>query len=409
MNIRVKPTVSLLCGLLIAAVPVRAGLAQEAPQPLHPSAPANADHAVASQVRHEQIEHKHWKHEYASHHARHTPSHHRYRRHRHYVRHNDADLHGLANQSGGTQIVYGHAIDTQIGPGGRQVVLSNGTATNVQIAAGGTQSVAPGGFASNITVSGHGATQLVAANAQAVGGTLMNGGVQTVSGQAIDTKISPGGRQDIVAGGVSTDAAINGPGATQLVASNARAVASTLSNGGAQIVSGKAAGTKIGLGGRQTVSSGGVATNATVDGAGASQVVLPGGTAVNTNLTAAGTQTVYGTAIGTKLSCCQASQGRVAAPSRQVGEGHSAFLMWSLFSRIPVGQQIKGWGASAGWHVTWSGGVDPVVAKNLYYFGDFEKAARDAVADLNKQGAPIQAVFNDAAHILVLSNGPATK
>lgn len=425
INMWTRPSLGLLCGIFAAAIP-HAGWSQTVPTPANVTATIPHKH---HEYRHEHkaYRHKEYRHEH-HHYYHHSATQH------HWQNESAAASREFAGQPGGTQIVYGQAIGTQVGNGGRQVVSSNGFASSSQIRAGGVQSISPGGTAAGTLVSGAGANQIVSAHATAVGDTLFDGGSQTVFGQAVNTKIGVDGTQTVSAGGVSTNTTTKGTGATQIVSANAKAIGSTISNGGTQTVYGQSTHTQIGPMARQTVSSGGVSTDASAVGSGAAQVVLSGGTAVGTNLASGATQTVYGTSIGAKLGCCAAATSSAPTPqsshpytpanqapnsastpavargpynlqAQPVAATPSAapFVMWSLFKGIPVGQQLASWGQEAGWSVVWSANVDPVTVKNLYYFNGFEQAAQDAINDLNQSGLRLKATFSNDTHTLTIS------
>lgn len=428
VNMWTKPSMGLLCGLFAASIP-HSSWGQTVPAPATVTAPMPHKHHEYRH-RHHVYKHKTYRHDVYHEH------HHNFQQHS-WPSESSTASQDFSGQPGGTQIVYGQAIGTQIGNGGRQVVLSNGFASSARIQAGGVQSISPGGTAAGTLVSGTGANQVVSANATAMGDTLFDGGSQTVFGRAVNTKIGVNGRQIVSAGGVSTNTTTTGEGASQIVSANAQAIGSTVADGGTQTVFGHSTNTQIGAMAKQTISAGGVSTDSSAVGSGAAQVVLPGGTAVGTNLASGATQTVYGTSIGAKLGCCAADTTASAMPTsatshpynleNQISESTSRpavapaapynlqaqpaavapsaepFVMWSLFKGIPVEQQLKSWGQKEGWRVVWSSGVDPVVSKNLYYFDGFEKAAQDAINDLNQEGFGLKATFSEDTHTLTVS------
>lgn len=388
-NKLLKPAVFWFCGVAISVVPLYAGWAQTNSSVCPPSVPEPTHSPIYSPVAHQGHSHHSW--------------HHRRGQRQHRLAHQHVyqvdDVNGLQAQSLGPdmagtqgvseQLVYGHAIGTRIISGGRQTVLSDGVASDVQIEAGGTQTIAPGGTVSDTTVTGAGATQVVSANAQAVGGSFSRGGTQAVYGRAARAQVGLGGKQTVLPGGLATDAVVNGPGSAQIVLSGGVAMHTNLTAGATQTVYGTAIGTTLG-GGRSYSDS----TPQTTAPQATTPTPLTAAPAQNiaspTPLTAATAQNI---AAPTPLTPVAAPQASTPAP----------FMMWSLFSGMKVGPQIQNWGTQAGWHVVWSAGSDPVLPKNHYYFGNFKLAVQNLVADLNKDGMPLQAKFDSTNHILVLN------
>ena len=259
---------------------------------------------------------------------------------------------------------------------------ASGSASDVQIQSGGTQTVAPGGTVSNTTVTGAGASQVISANAQAVGGHFADGGTQTVYGRAAQAQVSLGGKQTVQAGGIATDSMVNGSSASQTILAGGEAVDAHLSAGATQIVYGTAIGTT--LGGSQTNAN---QTNPpeappiTMAPPVASPVISPAPSPV--------------AAPALSQTNAPVTANNTAAP----------FIMWSLFANMAIGPQIQQWGETAGWQVTWSGGMDPMIPQNHYYFGGFEQAVRDMVAGLSKEGTPVWAKFDSINHVVTLGSG----
>lgn len=197
---------------------------------------------------------------------------------------------------GGTQQVAGTAANDTLA-GGKQLVISGGTAIGTLIGSGGTQSVSSGGSALGATVDS-GGTQTVSSGGSATNAVVNGGGVQVVAGgQALGTVVNSGGSAAVTSGGTAVGTIVN-PGARQSVA-NGLAVNTILvgatSSGGSQAVSsgGTAMGTVIGLKARQTVSQGGMAIGAQVT-SGGTQTVSGGGAANGTMVSNGGSQQVMG-------------------------------------------------------------------------------------------------------------------
>jgi autotransporter passenger strand-loop-strand repeat protein len=135
--------------------------------------------------------------------------------------------------------------------GGVAYVFNGAVASATLIADNGIEEIFAGGIVVSETVSS-GGTQYDLGTAS---GVAVNG-IQYVYGSAAATIVGDGGVQDILAGGVATDA--------------------TIANGGIQYDAGQASGTTVSAGGVENVLSGGVATGTTVDTGGFEIVYLGG-------------------------------------------------------------------------------------------------------------------------------------
>ena len=176
------------------------------------------------------------------------------------------------------QQVQGSARATLLESGGRQSVLSNGSAVNTIIRRG-EQRIESGGVASGAIVRGMG-SQIVAYGGTAIDTTL-SGGEQTTLGTAIGTIIESRGRQVVSTQATSTTIA---PGGIQEVDRGGIAVQTIVENGGIQQVeySGVTTGTVIRRGGEEILYSNGVASNVTVDSGG---LLIIGSGSIVTGLT----------------------------------------------------------------------------------------------------------------------------
>ena len=141
--------------------------------------------------------------------------------------------------SSGIQSVAGSAGDTTINSGGYQSV--DGTAETTTINSGGHQMVQSGGIASDTHIS--------------------SGGQQSVSGTASNTHISSGGLQNVYDGGLASGTTIHSNGDQHVFhGGEARA---TVIDGGLQVVLGQVVDTTLNSG-TQTIGSGGGARSTTV-------------------------------------------------------------------------------------------------------------------------------------------------
>ena len=194
--------------------------------------------------------------------------------------------------SGGYQYVYGSASGTTLSTGGFQDILAGGTANSTTINSGGNQY--DYGTASGTTLSGS----------------------QYVFGSASGTAVSSGGFQDILAGGLASNATINNGGNQYDFGTASDA---TVDSGGYQFVeaSGAASGTTL-SGGYQFVYG---SASGTVLSSGGFQDILAGGTASSTTVNSGGVQYDYGTASGTTLSGSQYVFGSAIASGTVVSTG----------------------------------------------------------------------------------------
>lgn len=189
---------------------------------------------------------------------------------------------GTIVNSGGKQTISagGNAISSVVNSGGSQNVAGLGSAATIN--AGGKQVVSSGGATVSTTIAS-GGTQTIMAGGTDQLATVLAGGTQTVSGTATSATLN-GGKQSVSSGGVASAAVINS-GGSQAVVGGGAAVSTVINNGGKQVVSsgGIATGTTITNGGAQAVSSGGVANATVVNSGGVLNVAggMASGTVVN--------------------------------------------------------------------------------------------------------------------------------
>lgn len=107
---------------------------------------------------------------------------------------------------GAAQLVFGLASNSVIS--GNQYIQIGGSADGTTIKAGGDQDILGGGIATNTTVDG--GTQTVFG--VAIQATVANGGLQHVHNNAFNTVVNAGGQQSVYADGTATGTTINAGG-----------------------------------------------------------------------------------------------------------------------------------------------------------------------------------------------------
>ncbi|MBR0858016.1 beta strand repeat-containing protein [Bradyrhizobium liaoningense] len=240
---------------------------------------------------------------------------------------------GIASNTtidGGTQAVFGVAINTAIANGGIQHVHNNAFWTTLN--AGGEQNVYIDGSATGTTINAGGLqidwgftiiTTISGGNQHVFGSaslTTINSGVQTVEtgGTASDTTIH-GGEQDVYSGGTAINTTMDG-GSQQVYGT---VVQTTIGNGAVQYLHGSASVTTVNAGSQQNVYADGVATGTTINVGG---YQLDWGAASGT-IVNGGAQYVYGSATGTTvLAGTQHVQAGGNADDTTIGAGALAYV-----------------------------------------------------------------------------------
>lgn len=215
--------------------------------------------------------------------------------------------------NGGIQHIHNNAFSTVLNDGGEQNVYIDGSATGTTINAGGLQ--IDWGFTITTTISG--GNQHVFGSASL---TTINAGVQTVQagGTASDTTIH-GGEQDVYSGGTAINTTMDG-GSQEVYGAAAQ---TTLGNGAVQYLHGSASITTINAGSQQNVYADGTATGTTINAGG---FQLDWGAASGT-IVNGGVQYVYGSATGTSVQAgTQHVQAGGTADDTTIGAGALAYV-----------------------------------------------------------------------------------
>ncbi|MCP3402166.1 hypothetical protein [Bradyrhizobium sp. CCGB20] len=216
--------------------------------------------------------------------------------------------------NGGIQHVHNNAFSTTVNSGGEQNVYIDGSATGSTINAGGIQ--IDWGFTIITTISG--GSQYVFGSASL---TTINSGLQAVEsgGTASDTTIHGGG-QDVYSGGTAINTTMDG-GIQSVYGGTV--VQTTIGNGASQYLHGNASVTTVNAGGQQNVYADGTATGTTINAGG---VQLDWG-AASATIVNGGVQYVYGSATGTTvLAGTQYVQSGGSADVTTIGSGALAFV-----------------------------------------------------------------------------------
>lgn len=216
--------------------------------------------------------------------------------------------------NGGFQHIHNNAFSTTVNAGGEQNVYIDGSATGSTINAGGIQ--IDWGFTIITTISG--GSQYVFGSASL---TTINSGLQAVEsgGTASDTTIHGGG-QDVYTGGTAINTTMDG-GIQSVYGGTV--VQTTISNGALQYLHGTASMTTVNAGSVQSVYADGTATGTTVNAGG---VQVDWGAASGTTING-GVQYVYGSATGTAvLAGTQNVQSGGSADDTTIGSGALAFV-----------------------------------------------------------------------------------
>jgi autotransporter passenger strand-loop-strand repeat protein len=215
--------------------------------------------------------------------------------------------------SGGIEYVFGTASGTVVSGGGTEYVWSGGSAGDTTVDSGGEAAVY--GTASGTTVDS-GGTLIVEIGGTVSGLTLnSDGNVYYASAY-------------VVSSGQSSSGITLRPGDTETVLSGGTSIA-TIVNGGVDYVSGVASGTIVSNGGTENVDGGGSASGTTVSNGGTENVVS-GGSASFTIVSSGGVETVLGS--GSANSTVVASAGEQDAYGTTSGTAVSSGgyeLVWS--------------------------------------------------------------------------------
>jgi antigen 43 len=224
---------------------------------------------------------------------------------------------GTANftfaRNGGTQQVFGFASETFVF-NAEQVVLSSGTTIHTVVAVGGFEELSSGGTAIGSFVSG---TEDVGAGGTAIGALVGVSGIQSIDfegvvdgtvvesgGTQVDSYLANGtvvnlGGQQIVLGGTSLAAVVNG----DQVVNNGVASGTIVNSAGIEAVEdfGSGDGTVVKSGGEQTIFDFSLASSTVVNGGGR-QDLYDYAHAVNTVVNSGGEQELhdYASATGTR-------------------------------------------------------------------------------------------------------------
>ncbi|HGU0999305.1 TPA: autotransporter adhesin AIDA-I, partial [Escherichia coli] len=193
---------------------------------------------------------------------------------------------GMAVQtklSGGNQNVSsgGKSIATEVYSGGKQTIYTGGETSATQIFNGGVVNLS-GGVVSGTQVNQKGKLNIFTGNA--VGTVLNQDGRQYIySGVATSTVANNEGREYVLSGGVANNTILNS-GSLQSVSSGGNAVATVINEGGAQFVyaGGSVTGTAIKNGGLIRVDSDAKALDISL-GSGGNLITSTGATITGTN------------------------------------------------------------------------------------------------------------------------------
>ena len=198
-----------------------------------------------------------------------------------------------------------------------------------------TQFVSSGVVSSGIVVTS-GNALIVLSGGVASATTVSDGGVEVVHGSAAGTMIASGGLDLLSSGGTTISAVLaggNGLAAIEIVNSGGTASATTISGGGVEVVSGLAVGTMIASGGQELLSSGGVSDAVRVSSGGV-ELVMSGGTTISAILAGgnglAAIEVVYGGGV--------ASATTVNVSGAQVVQGSAGRTrhLWRWTSSMPA-------------------------------------------------------------------------
>lgn len=83
--------------------------------------------------------------------------------------------------------------------------------------------------------------------------------------------------------------------------------------------------------------------------------------------------------------------------------------VWVLVAGRPIGHELRGWGAKAGWKIVWDMQKDWIVPADSQFTGDFPAAAADVINTLASNGALIHARFYEGNKTIVVTGAGASE